>query len=112
MIALFAMLLVGRNVGLGDSWSAVNTGLPAKDIRVLVTDPVNPATVYAGGTDGLFKSVDGGTNWIGTAQLPDQIRSLLIDFKNPNILYAETQNPNGCGHNVQLVFKSADGGAS
>ena len=110
-LALFALLVAGSAAGLADSWSAVNTGLPVTDVRTLVTDPVNPASVYVGGVGGLFKSVDGGANWSVTAPLPNQIRSLLIDFKNPNILYAETQNPNGCGHSDQLVFKSADGGA-
>ena len=102
-MAVFALLVAGSEAGLGDSWSAVNTGLPVSDVRVLATDPVNPATVYAGGPGGLFKSVDGGANWIATGPLPHQIRALLIDFQNPNTLYAEIQNPQGCDHADQLV---------
>lgn len=88
------------------------------DIRVLVGDPVDPATLYAGGDAGLFQSVDRGSwsqratfqvtccTWPpGTAPSPTSpfpqlapagVRSLLIDFTNPNILYAWTARINGC----------------
>ena len=58
-MALFALLVTGSEAVLGDSWNVVNTGLPVNDDRVLVTDPINPRTVYVGGAGGLFKSVDG-----------------------------------------------------
>ena len=40
------------------------------------------------------------------------VRSLLVDFKNPNILYVETLRVNGCAIDDKTVFKSWDGGAT
>jgi hypothetical protein len=65
-MALFALLVTGGEASLGDSRSAINTGLPVNDVRVLVTDPVKPATVNVGGAGGLFKSVDSWAKWIAT----------------------------------------------
>ena len=43
---------------------------------------------------------------------PADVRSLLINFKNPNILYVETVRVNGCAIDEKTVFKSTDGGAT
>src|SRR5262249_34700984 len=40
------------------------------------------------------------------------VRSLLIDFIDPNVLYVETARTDGCASSDKLVFKSTDGGAS
>src|SRR4030095_9096232 len=39
------------------SWTSVNTGLWTGIIRVLVADPSNSATLYAGGAD-TFRAID------------------------------------------------------
>jgi photosystem II stability/assembly factor-like uncharacterized protein len=113
----------------GASWDASEAGLTTTDVRVLAIDPVNTATVYTGvSTDGVFKSVDSGANWtrLSTFDIPDVtvggkpffgnddaiIRSLLIDFVNPNVLYVDTTRPDGCSAFDKLVFKSMDGGVS
>jgi hypothetical protein len=85
-------------------------------------DPVSATTVYAGGAGGVFKSDDAGGNWIDVAAFhvssgylgtgPADVRSLLINFKNPNILYAETLRVNGCAMDDNTVFKSTDRGAT
>jgi photosystem II stability/assembly factor-like uncharacterized protein len=116
----------------GTDWHRADTGLTDIDIRTLVIDPSNAATVYTGGRDGLFRSLDGGTSWINliTFQLPApnwpsplsqpppvgagpaHIRSLLIDFANPHDLYARTIRYDGCFASDNLLFKSRDGGAT
>ncbi len=118
----------------GMNWSQADIGLRAMDIRVLVGDPVDPATVYAGGDAGLFRSVDSGGSWSQRAAFqvtcctlppgfpapppffppvaPAGLRSLVIDYTNPNILYARTARINGCAFTDILLFKSTDGGAT
>lgn len=113
-------------------WSAANTGLSVFDIPVLVGDPLDPATLYAGGSQGLFKTVDGGGSWSQLATFesavpvpgyppgvlppnsgllsPAPVTSLLIDFANPNILYAATDS--SCYRLGSNLHKSTDGGAS
>jgi len=44
-------------VNRGNSWTAVNDGLTDLDIHHLAIDPLNPATIYAGTDEGLFKGV-------------------------------------------------------
>jgi photosystem II stability/assembly factor-like uncharacterized protein len=110
------------------SWNPANAGLHYFDLHVLAIDPLHTASLYTGGASGLFKSDDAGANWrlLGTFQIAVQpvpplppfgagvgvIRSLLIDFFNPNVLYVETTRAGGCAFSDKLVFKSADGGAS
>src|SRR5437879_12479954 len=49
----------------GESWSAVNTGLPnPKQVSVLAIDPQTSATLYAGTYGGgVFKSNTSGGRW-------------------------------------------------
>ncbi len=81
------------------SWLKINNGLippevldasMALGINVLVVDPVNSDTVYAGTTKGLFKTVNQGESWTRIGQsLSDQyISSLLVDPRDSQVLYA------------------------
>ena len=44
-------------VNRGNSWTAVNIGLTDMGVWSLAIDPLNPATIYAGTDEGLFKGV-------------------------------------------------------
>jgi photosystem II stability/assembly factor-like uncharacterized protein len=118
---------VFRSTDAGLDWRKTNTGLRVMDLEVLVGDPLNPATIYAGGNDGLFKSEDSGECWshLGTFQVtssttqfpavsPGGVRSLLIDFTNPAVLYVSLARSVGnfwTSTDINLV-KSTDGGAT
>src|SRR5262249_30180555 len=80
-------------------------------------DPTDSAKVYAGTSDGIFKSVDSGTTWVPTSTgLPASsfspvasVPSLVIDPRNPSVLYATfDQGP----HQGGGVAKSQDGGST
>jgi hypothetical protein len=89
----------------------------------LVTDPVTPATLYAGGDSGLFKSTDDGGNWVAAGPV---VHTLVIDPLNPTTLYAartdytlEEPFPGFCGIDptecmvpTALIYRSTDGGAN
>lgn len=45
------------------SWNAINEGLPEESINVIAITPNAPATLYAGTSDGLYKSTNAGENW-------------------------------------------------
>lgn len=88
----------------GGSWSL--TTLNDVTVRSIKVDPQNPSTVYvATYQGGIFKSVDGGSNWIpvneGLTSLG--ILSLTIDPSHPSTLYAGTSSG---------LFKSTNGGGS
>lgn len=93
-------------------WGLVNTGLIPKEkldaamalgVNSLVTDPHMPGTVYAGTTNGLFKTSDAGASWhrIEKGLADTYVSAILIDPSNPNILYAGTRKG---------VHKTTDGG--
>ena len=55
---------VFRTTDGGDSWLGSSTGLRTRGVTAFAIDPGSPETVYAGTvSEGLFKSVDGGTTW-------------------------------------------------
>ena len=93
-------------------WGLVNNGLIPKEkldaamalgVNSLVTDPHMPGTVYAGTTNGLFKTTDAGASWsrIEKGLADTYISAILIDPSNPNVLYAGTRKG---------VHKTTDGG--
>ena len=64
-----------------------------------------PITIYAGTGAGVFKSTDGGMNWVSSGLTSFGVAALAIDPTNPSTLYAGTGSGGG-------VFKSTDGGES
>ena len=96
------------------TWHLVNNGLIPKEkldaamalgVNSVVTDPVRPGTVYAGTTNGLFRTTDGGGSWqrIEKGLADNYISVLAIDPTNPAILYAGTRKG---------VHKTTDSGDS
>jgi uncharacterized protein (TIGR03437 family) len=84
-------------------------GPPGGAINSIATDPRTPGTLYVGTSIGVFKSANGGTNWIpANAGLVESIGPLAIDPSNPSTIYAGTDED---GTDV-AVFKSTDGGTT
>lgn len=75
-------------------------------IQVLAAHPTNNQILFAGTTNALYRSTDGGANWSAvTSGLSDpDVRALTFDPTDSNIAYLGTW---GAG-----VFKSTDGGLS
>ncbi|HEX3100880.1 MAG TPA: carboxypeptidase-like regulatory domain-containing protein, partial [Pyrinomonadaceae bacterium] len=46
------------------TWTAAGGGIPDTPVNALVIDPLDPNTIYAGADIGVFKTSDGGANWI------------------------------------------------
>src|SRR3989442_2207619 len=59
-------------------------------IYSLAIDPVTPTVLFAGGANGMFKSVDGGAMWSPT--LPNWTQSIAIDPVTPTTVYAGTDS--------------------
>jgi photosystem II stability/assembly factor-like uncharacterized protein len=96
----------------GTSWQKVNRGLipdevlnaaMALGINTLIVDPVHASTVYAGTTNGLFRTTNRADVWERIGQsMPDQfVSSILIHPSHPEILYIGGRAG---------VLKSLDGG--
>jgi photosystem II stability/assembly factor-like uncharacterized protein len=92
----------------GLSWSASTFGqtvTAASAIVALAVDPQNSGTVYAATmSDGVFKTMDGGTNWraANSGLTATGVDALAIHPQNPGTIYAA-----GYG-----VYRSTDTGAT
>jgi photosystem II stability/assembly factor-like uncharacterized protein len=122
-------LYAGTNWGVyktmdgGASWNHCSQGIPlwgpneqSTAVLTLTMHPANSNILYAGTSheNGLFKSIDGGANWMlantGMSAFgpTPAVFALAVDPSIPNVLYAGTgypENDAGTG-----VFKSSDGG--
>jgi photosystem II stability/assembly factor-like uncharacterized protein len=112
----------------GESWTKANQNIELPDVYVLVIDPSDSNTLYAGTSQhytqplgplslgGVYKSVDGGENW--QAMLTDNpplgifnIEALAISPVNPDLIFAGASDY--AYHDVCTgdgIFISRDGG--
>src|SRR6266851_4622928 len=70
-------------------------------IDILVIDPSDPSTLYAG-AQGIFKSTDAGEHWSETGFPRRAVISLAVDPNHSSTIYASTSETG--------VFKSTNGG--
>lgn len=75
-------------------------------IRSLAIDPQTPTTLYVGTYNHIFKSIDGGSNWLRLPYYPGLVPAIdfyriEIDPISPSILYVLSRDG---------VYKSIDGG--
>jgi photosystem II stability/assembly factor-like uncharacterized protein len=88
----------------GGIWAEA-ADLRGQSIRALVQAPSNPAMLFAGTLEGVFRSSDGGESWTqisppGSREI-HEIESLAIDPADPDVVYAGTWH---------LPWKTTDGG--
>ncbi len=91
----------------GGSWELAVNGLPERpEIRVIATTPGNPAQIYAGAQDGLYRSDDRGGRWerMPLPGEPVTIWSVTFHPNDPQVIYA--------GGEDTKLFLSKDGGDS
>jgi photosystem II stability/assembly factor-like uncharacterized protein len=90
----------------GRSWSAV-ADLRGQSIRAFAQAPSNPAMLFAGTLEGVFRSTDDGVSWTQISPPRSleihEVESLAIDPADPDVIYAGTWH---------LPWKTTDGGKS
>ena len=114
----------------GGIWKTTNAGSSFKpifdkycqSIGALAIDQKNPRVIYAGTGEsnmrnsvsigaGLYKSTDAGDNWtkIGLDST-EHISKIIIDPKNPNIIYVSAPGPLWSDGTHRGLYKSVDAG--
>ena len=110
---------------LGQLDSMGNPLFERREISAIVVDPTNPNIVYAAvadfvvgslpGNTGIWKSMDGGVNWVNTTNSPtadiapeDSFLDVVMDPTNDQVLYAAASDIGGNPGNG--VYKTTDGG--
>jgi photosystem II stability/assembly factor-like uncharacterized protein len=81
-------------------------GIPstARRTRKLLQDPSNPDTVYAGTTEGLYKTIDGGATFLRMTSPTVIINDVYVDPKDSNHVLLATDRGG--------VLNSEDGGVA
>src|SRR5882724_11009251 len=89
----------------GESWHKVQ-GIPSQSrrTRAIVQHPSIPGLVFAGTTEGFWRSAKGGENnsWMVTTSRQIEINSIAVHPRDPNTIYIGTNNYG--------VMVSTDGG--
>jgi len=117
-----------RSLDGGQTWTEVLFVSNQAGVVDLIMDPFNSNVLYAASWDrirnneestvngpgaGIWKSVDGGTNWTllsgGLPTLPQGRIGLAISHQTPNLLFAIYV---GTNNNLQGVYKSTNAGIS
>ena len=89
----------------GKTWTVPAIPHP---VLAVAGSPRAPGVLFAGTTDGIFKSSDHGKTWAALRMPPDlasplYVEAMIADGQDPNVIYAET---------LQGVLKSTDAGVS
>ncbi|RAJ18010.1 T9SS type A sorting domain-containing protein [Olleya aquimaris] len=82
-------------------------------VNVVVQDPNNASTIYAGApAGGIWKSTDSGNTWNTTTDNLPQIgvSGIVVDNNNSNIIYIATGDDDAGDSYSVGVMKSTDGG--
>jgi hypothetical protein len=102
----------------GNTWKFQGDDFVSTQVYVMVSNPANPDTLYAGTNLGIHKSVNGGVNWqYLTAHGAPQtdIATMAVDPRNPQTLYAgvcwhEDDQFVHEHHNTGKIYRSDNGG--
>src|SRR6185369_15379923 len=113
---------VWKSTNAGQTWDPVFDGQPIASIGAMAVAPSDPNVIYVGTGEadmreditygnGMYKSTDAGKTWTHIG-LPDsqQIGRVLVDPKNPDIVFVAALG-HAFGANAERgVFRTADGG--
>ena len=115
---------VWKTTDAGVTWTPMFDGQPIASIGAIAVAPSNPNVLYAGtgesdirsalsSGDGVYKSTDGGQTWKNVGLRDSrQISRIVVDPKNPDIVYVGALG-HAYGPNAERgVFKSTDGGST
>lgn len=94
----------------GSTWTkSLNWSYNQKrGVEVIRIHPTNPNIIYAGTTEGIFKSTNAGVSWYQVSNIV-MVTDILINKSNPEVILAACGNLNSPGKGV---YKSNDSGVS
>ena len=99
-----------KSTDSGATWSTTGLNWNVTDrkvIRRLLINPINPQILIAAASDGIWRTIDGGTNWT-----PVQTGYHFMDLEykpgDPTIVYATTYNNDG---NAK-IYRSINSGST
>ena len=92
---------VYKSVDAGNSWTQSNSGMGNRTVGMMVMHPNNSSIILAASSQGIYKTTDGGVNWVSVQTYSGHYKDIKFNPANPNIVYA-TENGR--------FYRSTDGG--
>ena len=84
---LASLLVAALPAFAGNRWMI--NGPDGGTVNRLVFDPTDSSIVYAGASNGLFRSADGGRHWVGApALLGTTILDVAVANSDPRVVFA------------------------
>ncbi len=90
-----------KSIDAGNSWFTANTGMGNRTVAMLAIHPDHPDTILAACSGGIYKTINGGTNWSRKSSNTSYYKDIVYMPGNPSIAYATA---------VGNFYRSADGG--
>ncbi len=77
----------------GELWNKFK-GIPSSSrrTRAIAAPPGNPNTIFAGTTEGLWRSLDAGANWQLISSRTLTVNAIVIDKRDPSRIYLGTDD--------------------
>lgn len=113
---------VWKTTDYGRLWIPIFDDQPTGSVGAIAVAPSNPETIYVGSGeglqrpdlstgDGVYKSTDGGKTWqhLGLRD-GQQIGAIIVDYHNPNRVFAAVLGHPYGPNEERGVFRSIDGG--
>ena len=113
---------VWKTENAGMNWTPVFDAQASYSIGCLTLDPSNPEVVlvgtgenvsgrHVGYGDGVYKSLNGGKTWTNMGlKNSEHIGRVLVDPRNPNVIYVAAEGPLWSPGGERGLYKSGDGG--
>lgn len=99
---------VYKTTNQGTAWTDLSGNLGVGNLTILNVAPSNSNYIYAGTSNSLFRTINGGTNWTAMTMPGSSTNMITIHPTDPNIIYAVRQNYSAGAK----VYKSINGGAT
>ncbi|WP_339882516.1 T9SS type A sorting domain-containing protein [Polaribacter vadi] len=93
---------VFKSIDGGQTWSVLSNSATFGDVGRIIINPQDKNNVVIGTTKGIYRTVNGGNNWIQTYSSSNWVQDLDADPSNFNIQYGSVRNFG--------MVKSTDGG--
>ena len=74
------------NFTTGSTWNPAGSGIPDVPVNAFVIDPQNTQNLYAGTDIGVFRSTDGGANWIPFSDNLPRVAVFGMEIQSANRL--------------------------
>ncbi len=115
---------IWKTTDAGMVWTPIFDDQKVGSIGALAVAPSNPNVIYAGtgesdirsnlaSGDGMYKSTDAGQTWTNTGLRDSrQISKIVVDPKNPDVVYVAVLGHAYAPNDQRGVYKSTDGGTT